>query len=83
MCGMMNLFYFQYVKQTQNALRFLGLNHQMGLDFIAWVWDRNWLCQWNVSESSWSFASSFISSSILLASKSPQKKCKHEQKKVN
>jgi hypothetical protein len=35
MCGMMNLFYFQYVKQTRNALRFLGLNHQVGLDFIA------------------------------------------------
>jgi hypothetical protein len=30
MCGMMNLFYFQYVKQTQNALRFLGL-------IIKWV----------------------------------------------
>jgi hypothetical protein len=61
MCGMMNLFYFQYVKQTWNALRFLGLNHQVGLDFIAWVWDRNWLCQWNVCESSRSFASFFIS----------------------
>jgi hypothetical protein len=82
MCGVMNLFYFQYVKQTRNALRFLGLNHQVGLDFIAWVWDRNWLCPWNVSESSGSFAS-FISLSILLASKSPQKKCKYEQKKVN
>jgi hypothetical protein len=26
---------FPICQQTQNALRFLGLNHQVGLDFIA------------------------------------------------